>query len=701
MTTRSMLLPPWTLALSLALSLGACRTAPPPAAAALPASEQAAPPAARPGIDAGILDRAVSPCDDFYRFACGGWIDRTALPPEKSSYTRSFTAIDDQVLEELRAIAEADAAGKLDPADRFPEKVGDLWAACMDEAGVEAHGLADLRAVWARIDAVKDLPGLAAELGELHRQGVDAAFEVGSEQDAKDATQMIGVVAQGGLTLPDRDFYTRTDAKSAALQADLRAYVATMFALAGEPKDRAEGDAKAIYDLEHALAEAHWTRVESRDPQRVYHRVERAGLDRLAPRFDWGRYLAALGHPQLAAWNATTPAALSAMDALLGSAPLDAWKAYLRWWVLTSAARERALPRAFTEARFAFVSKHFSGAKVLEPRWKACVRLESQALGEAIGQAFVRRRFGEDGKLRAREIISQVEAAMGRDLDALPWMDAPTRRAAHQKLERLVNKVGYPDRWRDYSAMRVDRTSLFRSLLSTDAFEVNRELEKIGKPVDRGEWNLPPQTVNAFYDPSMNEMVFPAGILQPPFFTRGGPAVVNYGAIGMVMGHELTHGFDDEGRQFDAQGNLRDWWTPSVAKDFDRRAACIADQFDGYVAVDDLHVNGKLTLGENIADLGGLALSFAAWQAQAKATPAAPEVDGFTPEQTFFVAFAQAWCAKERPELMRLLVQTDPHSPPQWRVNGPLSNLPAFQEAFRCKPGDRMARPAAQRCELW
>jgi endothelin-converting enzyme/putative endopeptidase len=695
MTTRPLLSLPPALGLALALALAACRSAP-----SAPGTHAAAPAPAPPGIDATSLDRTVKPCDDFYQFACGGWLARTVIPPEKSVYDRSFTAIHDQVLVDLRAIAEADAAGKVEPADRFPEKVGDLWAACMDEAGVEAHGLEDLKAVWARVDAVNDLSALATQVGDLHRQGIDVMFDVGSEQDAKDATEVIGVVEQGGLSLPDRDYYTRTDPKSVELQNDFRAYVAKMLGLAGEPPDRAEVDAAAIYDLEHALALSHWTQVESRDPKRVYNRVERAGLERLAPRFDWGRYLAALGHPTLVTFDASTPKNLEELNRLFTATPLSTWKAYLRWWVLADAAGDRALPRAFVEARFAYVSKHFTGATAMEPRWKVCVRVETGVLGEAIGQAFVRRHYGEDGKARSRELITRVEAALGRDLDTLPWMDAATRRAAHEKLDRVVNKVGYPDRWRDYSSLRVDRTSLLRSALSGSAFEVNRQLEKIGKPLDRSEWGMSPQTVNAYYAPSLNEMVFPAGILQPPFFTRGAPDVVNYGAIGMVMGHELTHGFDDEGRQFDAQGNLRDWWTAPVVKEFDRRAACIVDQFDGYTAVDDLKVNGKYTVGENIADLGGLKLSYLAWQ-RLPGAAAGPKVEGFTPAQAFFVAFAQSWCAKERPESVRSQVLDDPHAPPQWRVNGPLSNTPAFQEAFQCPAGSRMVRPPERRCELW
>jgi endothelin-converting enzyme/putative endopeptidase len=687
------------LGIALAALLAACRT-PPPASAATGSSAAAQAVPASAGIDPTILDRGVNPCDDFYRFACGGWIAHFTLPPDKSAYGRSFSVIDDRNLVVLREIAEADAAGKLDPADRYPDKVGAFWTACMDEAGTEQHGLSDLKDAWARIDSIRDPTSLAAELGDLHRMNVTPAFDVGSEQDPTDATRVIGIIAQGGLSLPDRDYYLKTDPASAQIQDTYRAHVTRMLELAGEPAAQAGAEANAVFELEKTIAGSQWSRVQMRDPKLIYHPVDLAGLQKLAPRFDWNAYLKQLGHPGLTTFDVTTPRSLEQLDGLLVQVPLDTWRAYFRWKLLSSMASARALPRAFTDERFAFTSKAFTGAKELELRWKHCVRTTGRMLGEALGQAFVRRTFGAEGKTRSRELITGIEAAMASDLDAIPWMDDPTRRAAHEKLDHVVNKVGYPDRWRNYDSLEVDRTSFFRNLLAANAFEVNRDLAKIGKPVDRTEWGMPPQTVNAYYDPSMNEIVFPAGILQPPFFGRAAPDELNYGAIGMVMGHELTHGFDDQGRQYDALGNLRDWWTPAVSQQFDERAACVADQFDGYTAVGDVKLNGKLTLGENIADLGGIKLSHAAWMASRQGKPSTG-MAGFTPEQAFFLAFAQSWCEVVRPELARMYAATDPHSPPQWRVNGPLSNLDAFRKAFSCSEGSPMVRSGAKQCVLW
>ena len=658
-------------------------------------------PTTGPGIDPSLFDATVKPCDDFYAYACGGWIAKTPLPPDKPKWTRSFTDIEERNLETLRAIAEEQAAGRFDAADRYAQKVGDFWAACMDEAGIEQRGLGELKAAWARIDGVKDVKSLAGQVATLHRAGFFPIFQVQSEQDAKDAQQVIGVIGQGGLSLPDRDYYLKADPRTLAIQKSYRAYVAKMFELAGGRSRRAADDAAAVFGLERSMAEAQWSRVEMRDPQRTYNRIDLPGLEEAAPRFPWKAYLESLGHPGVTAFSATTPRYLGRVNELLGKTPAGAWRAYLKWRLLSGMAAERALPRAFTEARFAFLSESFTGTKELEPRWKHCVRTTEAALGEAIGQAYVRRTFGAEGKQQMKQLVADVEGAMGRDLSTLSWMDEATRRQALEKLHRIENKLGYPDSWRNYDALRIDRGSLFQSVLAANAFEVNRDLDKIGKPLDRNEWRLVPSQVNAYYDPAMNEMVFPAGILQPPFFTRGAPDAVNYGAIGMVVGHELTHGFDDEGRQFDAGGNLRDWWTGGVAKEFDHRAECVANQYGGYTAVDDVKLNGRLTLGENIADLGGVKLAFSAYQASRAGRGEEAPVAGLTPGQAFFISYAQSWCTAIRPEFARLLAQTDAHAAARWRVNGPLSNLSEFQQAFGCPAGSAMVRAGEKRCEVW
>ena len=672
----------------------ACKTAGP-----VPEAKPEA--AAIPAIDPSIVDPSVKPCEDFYAYACGGWIKNTVIPPDKPMWSRGFMEVRERNIELLRRIAERDAAGDFDPGDRYPQKVGDYWAACMDEEGIERRGTSDLLAEWSRIDKVGDVTALAREVARLHKHGIFPVFTITSDQDAKDATQVIGDIVQGGLTLPDRDYYLKHDPKTVEIQRSYRKHVAKMLHLAGVPADRAGAEAEAIYALERAMAEAHWTRVEMRDPYRTYNRLDLAGLERSAPRFPWREYLADLGHPDITAFSTTTPPYLARLDALLKSTPPARWRAYLKWRLLATMAAERTLPKAFTDERFLFQSHNFTGTKELEARWKHCVHMTGSALGEALGQAYVRRHFGADGKEKTKRLVADIEGAMGRDIDGLGWMDAATKAKAREKLAKVDNKIGYPDAWRNYDALEVDRASFFRSALAANAFEVNRDLDKIGKPVDRDEWEMAPPTVNAYYQPSLNEMVFPAGILQRPFFTRGAPDAVNYGAIGMVVGHELTHGFDDQGRQYDANGDLKDWWSPAVATEFERRTACVVKQYDQYVAIDDVKLNGKLTLGENIADLGGLKLSYAAYQASRQGKKPAETVAGYTPEQAFFIAYAQSWCTARRPEFARMAAQTDPHSPAEWRVNGPLSNLPEFADAFACAAGSTMVRAGPDRCEVW
>jgi putative endopeptidase len=670
--------------------------APPPAAAA---NLTFAPPPAVSGIDPSLVKRDVDPCTDFYEFACGGWLEKTPIPADQSRWVRSFNVMGEENKLKLRAILEPAAAGQVSPEDRYGQQVADLYAACMDEPAIEKAGLAPLQAEWKKLAVIKDPKSLSAAVGRLHAEGTSVLFGVGSDQDAKDSTQVIGVVAQGGLSLPDRDYYLKTDEKSAAIRKDFVAYVEKQLRAAGEPVARAAADAKAILALETAMAGSHWTRVESRDPKRTYNRLDLAGLKKAAPRFDWARYLGALGAPGVTAFNATTPKALEKLDVLLATTPASTWQAYLRWHLLSEAAAARALPSSISEAAFWFRASHFTGEAAMPERWKHCVALTDGLMGEALGQAFVRRFFGGEAKAKALSLVGGIQQAMGKRIAGLAWMDDATRAKAREKLASVDNKIAYPSAWRSYDGLTVKRGAFLASANAASAFEVRRELAKIGKPLDRTEWGMSTPTVNAYYNPAMNEMVFPAGILQPPFYTQGANDAVNYGAIGLVVGHELTHGFDDEGRQYDASGNLTDWWSKPVSDEFDRRAQCVVNQYSAYPVIDDVKLDGKLTLGENIADLGGLTLAYTAYHASRAGQPEEAPVGGFTADQQFFLAHAQAWCAQIRPENARLRAVTDPHSSARWRVNGPLSNLAQFAAAFQCGAGAPMVR--AERCDIW
>jgi putative endopeptidase len=673
--------------LAAAATLAACRTVGPTASASN----------AAPAIDFASIDRKTAPCDDFYQFACGGWLARVEIPADKPLWG-TFTRVEERTLAELRDILETAAAGTLAPPDPDGRRMGDFYAACMDEAGVEARGLRDLKAEWARLDAVSDPATLATAAARLQLGGVPALFGFGQVQDARDASQVIGQVEQGGLTLPDRDYYLKDDARTAEIRALYAKHLRTMLALAGLSAAEADRDASAVQRIEKALAESHFTQVELRDPLRTYNRVDLAGLERLAPRFPWRSFLAGMGVPGVTAITVTTPKFVEKLDRLVGTARPEDWRAYLRWHLLEAMAGERALPRAFVDEKFVFSSAAFTGQEEMQARWKTCVGAADEGLGDALGRVYVERFFGAASKERTAGLVGEIEKAMAGNLRAIPWMDAATRRKAEEKLSRIANKVGYPDRWRSYEGLEPARDSWFRSILAAEAFEARRQLAKIGKPVDRQEWLMTPPSVNAYYEAAMNEMVFPAGILQPPYFNRLAPDAVNYGAIGAVVGHELTHGFDDQGRQYDAGGNLRDWWSPAVAAEFERRARCLVTQYGAYEAVPGVKIDGELTLGENIADLGGAKLAFAARRG---ASGKAPDLAGFTPDQQFFLGYAQAWCGKTREPFARMLAATDPHSPPRHRVNGVLANLPEFAAAFGCQAKSPMVRPPEKRCEVW
>ena len=660
-----------------------------------PAATEAVPAPPPANVDLSIIDKQVAPCDDFYAYACDGWLARTEIPADRPQWTRSFSEIDDRNLGRLRGYLDADASGK-GTGDPYEKKLGDFWASCMDEAAVEQSGPRELQALLKRADEVADPASLARVLALLQGAGVSALFDFGSGQDFKDATQVIGQLDQGGLGLPDRDYYLKDDAKSVEIRALYLAHVAKMLELAGEAASQARSDAATVMKLETDLAKASQSRVERRQPENVYHRIELAGVEKLAPDFPWESWLKDLDHPGIRAINVASPDFFKELNAVVTQAPEADLRAYLRWHVVDSVAR--ALPAAFVQEDFQFKSKAFTGTDKILPRWKRCIASINQTFGQALARPFIRQTFGEAGKTRNVDRVRAVEAAMGGQLAKLPWMDAETRQKAEEKLALVANQIGYPDRWRDYDRLAFDRQSYLGNLLRAEGFEVQRDLNKIGKPVDRSDWDMNPQEVNAYYDPSLNEMVFPAGILQPPFFNRESAEAANYGGIGMVMGHELTHGFDDEGRQFDGHGNLRDWWTPASKKAFEERAQCVVRQFDGYVPVDDLHVNGKLTLGENIADLGGITLAYQAFEGHKGGVPS---FGGYTPEQQFFLNFAQSWCQKTRDPYARLMITVNPHSPARFRVLGPLGNFEPFRRAFGCKAGDKMVRPEKERCEIW
>ncbi|WP_394825222.1 M13 family metallopeptidase [Pendulispora albinea] len=651
-------------------------------------------------IDPQAIDTGVQPCDDFYQFACGSWIKNTPIPDDQAMWLRSFDVIFESNEKLLREILERDAKSPPE-GEPYAKQLGDFYASCMDEKAIEGSGDKALAPLFAKLDGVKDANSFARVLAELHATGQSPLFRFSSGQDFKDATQVIGMLDQGGLGMPDRDYYVKEDAKSKELRDKYEAHVAEMLRLGGEKPDAAKAGAKVVLRLETSLAKASMTNVELRDPHKVYHRLELAGLKKLAPDFGWDTYLKGLGFSGITALNVAQPDFFKLVGqvakGLRGNAIAD-WKIYLRWHVLH--ANATLLPTRFVDEDFKFHSA-LTGAPKILPKWKRCVRAVDASMGEALAQPFVKTRLGAQGKAQALELIGGIEDAMKSNLETLSWMDDPTRKKALEKLMAINNKIAYPDVWRKYDGLEVSRDSYFDNSLHADAFEVKRQLSKIGKPVDKKEWQMTPPTVNAYYDPSLNEMVFPAGILTYPFFASNAVPALNYGAIGMVMGHELTHGFDDEGRQFDAKGNLSEWWTPQVGKEFERRAACVVSQFDDYVAVDDLHVNGKLTLGENLADLGGLKLSYAAFQNMKKGRTIAHGPYAYTPEQEFFLSYAQSWCGSIRKEMVRLQVQTNPHSPAKFRVNGPLSNLPDFARAFSCREGSAMVRAGTKRCEVW
>jgi putative endopeptidase len=656
---------------------------------------QTAPPGKKSiDFDVNNIDRTANPCTDFYQFACGNWIKNNPIPPDQSRWGR-FTELDERNKDVLREILEE--AAKPDPKrDGVTQKTGDFYGACMDVKTIDAKGLSPLKADLDRIRGMKDKAGIAAEFAHLQRDGVNVGFQFSSGQDFKDSTSVIAQLDQAGLGLPDRDYYFKDDPTSKETRYKYVAHVARIFELAGERPAQAKAYADAVMKLETALAKGSLDNVSMRDPEKVYHKMSRKDLGSLSPAFPWNQYFTGAGAPEFQSVNVSWPDFFKAFQAELQNTSLDDWKTYLIWHALHSAAP--LLPTAFTEENFNFYGKTLTGATEMRPRWKRCVDLTDGDLGEALGKKYVDRTFGAEGKERTLKMVNALEKAVGEDIQALSWMTPATKQQAMVKLKAITNKIGYPDRWRDYSSVAIRPDDALGNDNRATEFEFQRQLNKIGKPVDRNEWSMTPPTVNAYYDPQMNNINFPAGILQPPFYDIKLDDAVNFGGIGMVIGHELTHGFDDQGRQFDAQGNLKDWWTPADAKEFQQRAACVADEYSSFPVAPGVYVNGKLTLGENTADNGGVRVALMALM-NTIGSQAQTKIDGFTPQQRFFLSFGQVWCENARDEALRLQVQTNPHSPARFRVNGVLENMPEFQKAFSCQAGQKMVK--ANACHVW
>ena len=643
---------------------------------------------------ADMLDKNIDPCTDFYGYACSKWQAQNPIPGDHPSWGR-FNELEERGEQTVRGILEKYAAND---STRSPveQKIGDYYQSCIDEAAIEAAGTRPLADEFKAIDGLKSKADLAKEIIRLHRQAVGAVFTFTSDQDFKDATQTIAEADQGGMALPDRDYYVKDDPKSVELRKQYVDHVQKMFELLGDSPTKSAAEAKSVMDIETGLAKGALDRVSRRDPNKVYHKLEAKDLAALSPDFNWNVYLTGIGAPATQVVNVTEPDFFKQMDTVLKTASLDDWKTYLRWHVVHGNAA--LLPAKFVNENFNFFSKTLAGTKELSPRWKRCVRYTNGDLGEAVGQKYVELTFGAEGKDRTLKMVQALERALGEDIQSLSWMSLETKKQALVKLQAISNRIGYPDKWRDYSSLKIARGDALGNSLRANEFEFQRQLNKIGKPVEKNDWPYPPSTVNASYNPQLNNITFPAGILQPPFYDNQADDAMNFGGIGAVIGHELTHGFDDEGSQFDAQGNLRNWWTEQDKKEFEQRTKCVSDEYSNFTAIDDLKVNGPLTLGENVADNGGMRVAYMALLSTLAGKQPAT-IDGLTPQQRFFLGWANGWCQNRTDALSRMLVTVDPHSPGKWRVNGVVSNMPEFQEAYHCKPNAAMVRQNA--CRVW
>ncbi len=648
-----------------------------------------------PSLDVSSMDPTANPCENFFQYSCGGWIRKNPIPPDQASWD-VYSKLATENMQFLWGVLldAGDASRQRTPNE---QKIGDLFEACMNVPVIEKAAITPLRPELDAIDALQSKRQIAALVARMHRHtGSGAMFGFGSDQDYANSQEVIAFAFAGGLGMPDRDYYTKTDAKSQEARERYVQHVARMFELLGETPAAAKRDSATVMAMETELAKASLTRVEQRDPYNLFHKMKPAEFAALAPGFAWAEYYRASDIPAPTVINVTEPKFFAALEKEIGSRSLADWKTYLRWHLISSQAS--LLSSTFDQEHFNFYSKYLQGVEQMPPRWKRCVRTVDRDLGEALGQVYVEKAFSPEAKRQARDMTAQIEKAMGEEIRQLPWMGPETKKHALEKLHTVVNKIGYPEKWRDYSSVKIERDDYLGDVNRATAFETLRELAKIGKPVDRAEWGMTPPTVNAYYNPQMNDINFPAGVLQPPLFDLKMDAAPNYGDTGATIGHELTHGFDDEGRQFDAAGNLKDWWTKEDAAEFDKRINCVRSQYAQYTVVDDIKINSKLTSGEDVADLGGTLLAFIAWKAATEGQDLHP-IGGFTPDQRFFIGMAQWACGSERPEVLRMNAITNPHSPLEYRVNGVVSDLPQFRDAFSCRAGQPMVR--AEACKVW